>query len=39
VKNEVGEVLEVVQPNARVLMQLPPGSQAGDMMRREKTEE
>jgi len=40
---EVGEVfsedgtpLTVIQPNARVRMQLPPGSQVGDMMRIEK---
>ena len=33
---ETGEALEVIQPNARVLMELPADSQAGDMLRREK---
>ena len=38
VRNEKGDTLDVVQPNARVVMELPPGSQVGDMLRREKTE-
>ena len=38
VRNENGEALEVIQPNARVLMQLPDDSQPGDMLRREKKE-
>jgi putative protease len=36
VTNEAGGVVDVVQPNARVLMEIPAGCQAGDMMRREK---
>ena len=36
VTNETGEALEVIQPNARVVMLLPSGTEVGDMMRREK---
>ena len=36
VTNETGEALEVIQPNARVVMALPSGTEVGDMMRREK---
>jgi putative protease len=36
VTDEGGQPLEVVQPNARVRMSLPAGSQVGDMMRVEK---
>ena len=33
--NETGEKLDVVQPNARVLFNLPGGAEAGDLLRRE----
>jgi len=39
VVRETGEAVEVVQPNARVMMPLPAGSRAGDLLRRAKAEE
>jgi len=35
VSSEKGEPLQVVQPNARVRMELPAGTQPGDLLRRE----
>ncbi len=35
---EGGAPLPVAQPNARVLLPLPPGTRAGDLLRREKSE-
>ncbi len=32
-----GEPLEVAQPNARVLLTLPPGTRPGDLLRRDKS--
>jgi putative protease len=36
VQGEDGSPLSVVQPNARVVLELPAGAQAGDLLRREK---
>ena len=33
--SEKEQPLTVAQPNARILMQLPPGSQPGDLLRRQ----
>jgi putative protease len=33
-RNAEGEALAVIQPNARVRLDLPPGSRAGDLLRR-----
>lgn len=38
VRDEQGEELAVVQPNARVRMTLPEGARAGDLLRKEKTQ-
>ena len=35
-RNEAGETLPVVQPNARVRLDLPPGARAGDMLRKKR---
>lgn len=35
-QGEAGSPLSVVQPNARVVLELPAGAQAGDLLRREK---
>jgi putative protease len=37
VRSEEGETLTAAQPNARVLLRLPPGAQSGDLLRREKS--
>jgi putative protease len=34
-RGEEGEALMIVQPNARVRLDLPPGTRAGDLLRRE----
>jgi putative protease len=34
-RSEEGEALAVIQPNARVRLDLPPGTRAGDLLRRE----
>jgi len=34
--NEDGEPLTVIQPNARVRLDLPPGAKAGDLLRKER---
>jgi putative protease len=35
-RNEEGEALSVIQPNARVRLDLPPGAKAGDLLRKER---
>jgi putative protease len=35
-RSEAGESLTVIQPNARVRLDLPAGSRAGDLLRRQR---
>ena len=35
-RSEAGEPLTVVQPNARVRLDLPPGARAGDLLRKKR---